>query len=124
MGTLKHLTCSPRLKNSISMRCFVKPCFLFVFLAMGTAFAAAASDEEFGVWMKDDMCLNTNISLSGQPSFMITTMDQATCCRNCENQEVCSVEMNTSKIICGYNPTMEQVCVKAQEEEGCCVMSS
>ena len=73
---------------------------------MGAAIAAAASDEEVGVRMKgpqgnfrveiefltffvvsDDMCLNTNISSSGQLSFMITSMDQGTCCRNCENQE-------------------------------------
>merc|ERR1711955_12420 len=96
------------------MSSFKKNYFLFLVLAF--ELVNAASDEEFGVWMKgpqDDMCLNTNTTMPGQlASYLIASEEQGSCCIGCQNQEVCSVERNTSKIICGYNPSMEKVCMK------------
>ena len=84
----------------------MKTYFLFLVLALGLV--NAASDEEFGVWMKgpqglvlpefelyishflvsDDMCLNTNTTMPGQlASYLIASADQGFCCIGCHSQE-------------------------------------
>merc|ERR1711942_663138 len=95
-------------QSSVIMSCYAKIVFLFAIASV------AASDEEFGIWMKGpqaDMCLNTNITMTGLTS-LISPAGPATCCRSCQDQDVCSTERNTSKIICGYNPTIAQMCMK------------
>merc|ERR1712096_87229 len=76
------------------------------------AVAAARDGEEFGIWAKGpqaDMCLNTNLTILaiGQ---VVTPTGQGCCCAAC--QDVCTVERNTSKIICGYDNTIATMCVK------------
>merc|ERR1712142_958681 len=93
---------------SVIMSCYAKIVFLFAIASV------AASDEEFGIWMKGpqaDMCLNTNITMTGLTN-LISPAGQATCCKSCQDQDVCSIERNTSKIICGYNPSIAQMCMK------------
>merc|ERR1711872_1140262 len=95
-------------QSSVIMSCYAKIVFLFAIASV------AASDEKFSIWMKGpqaDMCLNTNITITGLTN-LITPAGPATCCRFCQDQDVCSIERNTSKIICGYNPTIAQMCMK------------